>query len=136
MSGFAADARRTARAVRKAGGVRYPDPWPNEGRFAPPTACQRCRPDMITRLEIDGFRSVEKFAVDLAPFTVIVGNNAAGKSNLFDAVQLLARLATHDVAEAMKGLRGEPLELFRRTSSGRVSRIGPSAFSGHARPSK
>ncbi|MDZ7859041.1 AAA family ATPase [Sphaerotilus sp.] len=78
---------------------------------------------MLTRLEIDGFKSFEGLAIDLAPFTAILGNNAAGKSNLFDAIQLLAALATHDVAEAVKALRGEPLELFRLTPGGRVKRM-------------
>jgi len=43
---------------------------------------------MSTRLEIDGFKGFEAFEIDLAPLTVIVGGNAAGKSNLFDVVTL------------------------------------------------
>lgn len=78
---------------------------------------------MLTRLEIDGFKSFEKLAVDLLPFTVVVGSNAAGKSNLFDAIQLMANLAATDVAEAFKNMRGEPLEMFRQTAGGRVTQI-------------
>jgi len=78
---------------------------------------------MLTRLEVDGFKSFEALAIDLAPLTVIVGNNAAGKSNLFDVIQLLANLATRDVAEAVKDMRGEPLELFRQTAGGRSDQI-------------
>ncbi len=78
---------------------------------------------MLTRLEVDGFKTFENFAVDLDPFTVILGNNAAGKSNLFDVVQLLSGLAERDVNEAVKRLRGEPLELFRNTPAGRAHRI-------------
>ncbi|OJU86857.1 MAG: hypothetical protein BGO13_01295 [Burkholderiales bacterium 66-5] len=78
---------------------------------------------MLTRLEIDGFKTFETESVDLSPFTAIVGSNAAGKSNLFDAVQLLSFLATRDVAEAVKNMRGEPLELFRQTPSGRSRQI-------------
>jgi len=78
---------------------------------------------MITRLEIDGFKGFEAFDIDLAPLTVIVGGNAAGKSNLFDVVSLLSNLAGKDVAEAVKDMRGEPLELFRQTASGRARRI-------------
>lgn len=73
---------------------------------------------MLTRLEINGFKTFENLAVDLAPFTVIIGNNASGKSNLFDVIQLLSNLATRDVSEALKDLRGEPMELFRRTARG------------------
>ncbi|TXI95054.1 MAG: hypothetical protein E6Q30_02810 [Aquabacterium sp.] len=78
---------------------------------------------MLTRLEIDGFKTFENQHVDLAPFTAVVGSNAAGKSNLFDAIQLLSHLATRDVAEAVKDMRGEPLELFRQTPSGRSRQI-------------
>lgn len=78
---------------------------------------------MLTRLEIDGFKTFEDLAVNLRPFTVVLGANAAGKSNLFDAIRLLSLLATRDVAEAVKEMRGEPLELFRLTPSGRCHRI-------------
>lgn len=78
---------------------------------------------MLTRLEINGFKTFENLVIDLTPFTAIVGNNAAGKSNLFDVIQLLSNLAVHDVGEAVKQMRGEPLELFRRTPSGRATQI-------------
>jgi predicted ATPase len=70
---------------------------------------------MLTRIEIDGFKTFESFELDLRPFTAIVGPNATGKSNLFDAMQLLAALADHDIHSAMQGLRGEPEEFFRQT---------------------
>ena len=73
---------------------------------------------MLTRIEIDGFKTFERFELDLRPFTAVVGPNASGKSNLFDAMQLLAALADHDIYSAMQGLRGEPEEFFRRTSTG------------------
>ena len=37
---------------------------------------------MITRIEIDGFKSFERFKLALPPFAVIFGVNAVGKSNL------------------------------------------------------
>lgn len=78
---------------------------------------------MLTRIEVDGFKSFENLKVDLLPFTVLLGANAAGKSNLFDVIRLLSNLATRDVAEAIKEMRGEPLELFRRTAQGRSKSI-------------
>lgn len=78
---------------------------------------------MLTRLEIDGFKTFEGFKLDLRPFTAIVGPNASGKSNLFDALQLLAALADHDIHSAMQGLRGEPEEFFRQTGEGTSSEI-------------
>ncbi|MFT3757898.1 AAA family ATPase [Thauera sp.] len=79
---------------------------------------------MLTRLEINGFKTFEDLDISFSPFTVILGSNAAGKSNLFDAIKLLSNLATKDVNEALKDMRGEPLELFRQTTSqGRVKQI-------------
>ena len=73
---------------------------------------------MITRIEIDGFKTFENFELDLRPLTAVVGPNASGKSNLFDAIQLISALAEKDVRTAMKGLRGEPEEFFRQTMAG------------------
>lgn len=73
---------------------------------------------MITRLEIDGFKSFEKFSIDFSPFSAVVGPNASGKSNLFDAIQLISQLVEQDVRSALFDLRGEPEELFRKTSEG------------------
>src|SRR5713226_726514 len=74
----------------------------------------RIKKAMITQIEIDGFKTFKDFKVELAPFQVIVGANASGKSNLFDALQLLGRLASYDVLEAFQGLRGEPGDLFTK----------------------
>lgn len=67
---------------------------------------------LLTRIEIDGFKSFYNFVLDLQPFQVIVGPNAAGKSNLFDALRLLARLAEVDLRTAFREIRGESGELF------------------------
>ncbi|HEY5412658.1 MAG TPA: AAA family ATPase [Caulobacteraceae bacterium] len=73
---------------------------------------------MLTRIEIDGFKTFERFSLDLRPFTAIVGPNASGKSNLFDALRFLSRLAQVDIRTAMQELRGLPEELFRQTAAG------------------
>ena len=78
---------------------------------------------MITRIEIDGFKTFEKFHLALQPFTAIVGPNASGKSNLFDALRFLSLLAQTDIRSAMVDLRGEPEELFRRTDTGTSEEI-------------
>jgi len=72
------------------------------------------RPSMLTRIEINGFKTFEDFELDVPPLLVIAGANAAGKSNLFDAIRLLSRLAETDLRSAFTALRGEPHELFRR----------------------
>lgn len=69
---------------------------------------------MITRIEIDGFKTFQGFKLELAPFQIIIGSNGAGKSNLFDALRLLSRLAEHDLDTAFEDrqARGNVRELF------------------------
>ncbi len=72
---------------------------------------------MITNIKINGFKSFQDFEMEFAPFTVIAGANASGKSNLFDALMLLARLAeTDNLKKAFKEQRGEFIELFTQHS--------------------
>ncbi|GAB3800851.1 AAA family ATPase [Micromonospora zhanjiangensis] len=73
---------------------------------------------MLTRIEIDGFKSFRGFALDIQPFLVIIGKNAAGKSNLFDAIQFLSRLAGDGVLEAAQHMRGDVVDLFHRHTDG------------------
>lgn len=77
---------------------------------------------MLTRIEIDGFKTFEGFALDLGSVQVILGPNGSGKSNLFDAIRLLANLAGSDIRSAFKDLRGEPFELFRLQADGSRSK--------------
>lgn len=68
---------------------------------------------MITYLKINGFKSFHNFEVSFTPLTVIAGINASGKSNLFDALSLLSRLAEVDnIKKAFKEQHGEFIELF------------------------
>jgi predicted ATPase len=68
---------------------------------------------MITRIEINGFKSFHDFAVNLRPFQVFIGPNGAGKSNLFDAIVLLSNLAgDNTLYDAFRKSRGEIGELF------------------------
>ncbi len=67
---------------------------------------------MITKIEIDGFKSFKNFSMGFTPFTVIAGINASGKSNLFDALELLSRLSTMSLRDAFPDTRGTVNELF------------------------
>ncbi len=67
---------------------------------------------MITNIKINGFKSFHNFEMDFTPFTVIAGANASGKSNLFDALRFLGRLAAENIKDAFEGQRGGFLELF------------------------
>ena len=73
---------------------------------------------MITRIEIDGFKTFQDFSLDLSPLQVIVGANGVGKSNLFDALQLIGRLASSKVRAAFQEMRGEVGELFSARPEG------------------
>jgi predicted ATPase len=80
---------------------------------------------VLTRVEIDGFKTFKDFTLDVPPFLVVLGQNAAGKSNLFDAIAFLSRLAQGaSVMQAVRESRGDLSELMHRDSSGRrVSEI-------------
>ncbi len=67
---------------------------------------------MITYLKINGFKSFHNFEMEFTPLTVIAGANASGKSNVFDALHLLARLAETDLKTAFNEQRGSANELF------------------------
>jgi predicted ATPase len=76
---------------------------------------------MITRIEIDGFKSFSNFQMEFAPLTVVAGANGSGKSNLFDAMELLGRLVDMDLKTAFSEQRGDPNELFTRFEDGSTS---------------
>ncbi|MGZ8371488.1 MAG: AAA family ATPase, partial [Rhodoplanes sp.] len=73
---------------------------------------------MLIRIEIDGFKSFKDLKLDLQPFTVVAGPNASGKSNLFDALRFLSQLASSDLSDAVRRIRGDPSDLFRKGPKG------------------
>ncbi len=75
---------------------------------------------MLTKIEISGFKTFDNFKMDVNPFLVILGANASGKSNLFDAIRFLSSLAENDLSTAVKEMRGELYELFRRQTDGKL----------------
>ena len=81
---------------------------------------------MITRIEIDGFKSFVDFSVDLHPFTAVIGTNASGKSNLVDAFRFLAELAKGDLYDAVEAVRGDAESLLHQFSDG--SRVNTMRF--------
>lgn len=79
---------------------------------------------MLTRIEIDGFKTFHDFSMDLTPFVAVLGANATGKSNLFDAIQFIRRCTEQNLNTAVQQARGELEDLFRRRQDGtRVDRI-------------
>ena len=74
---------------------------------------------MITKIKINGFKSFQNFTITFAPFTIVAGANASGKSNLFDALKLLSHLSEKDLKTAFSGQRGDPIELFTQYDDNR-----------------
>lgn len=75
---------------------------------------------MLERIHIQGFKSLRDVTVELAPLVVLFGPNAAGKSNLLEALLLLSRLVgERTLSEAFAaGIRGYPLEAFTFSEGG------------------
>ncbi len=78
---------------------------------------------MLTRLQVSGFKKLVDVDVRFGPFTCIAGANGTGKSNLFDAIQFLGRLASDTFVDAAASIRAEEdkassvLSLFHRIGS-------------------
>ncbi len=60
---------------------------------------------MLTRLEVNGFKNLQDFALDFGPYTCIAGPNGVGKSNIFDAIRFLSLLTDSTINEAALRLR-------------------------------
>jgi predicted ATPase len=75
---------------------------------------------VITGIEIDGFKTFDRFSLDVPPFLVLLGANGSGKSNLLEAVALLGRLVRDPSGQTLvrHARRGGPRELFRRRPDG------------------
>lgn len=86
---------------------------------------------MLKRIRIEGYKSLHNTEVNVAPLTVLLGANLAGKSNFLDSLQLLSRLATCDsVSEAFESPhRSPPLESFTYQESGIEGLLGQERLS-------
>jgi ABC-type cobalamin/Fe3+-siderophores transport system ATPase subunit len=62
---------------------------------------------VLTRLRVSGFKNLVDTDVRFGPFTCIAGPNAAGKSNLFDAIRFLSFLANDTLLNSALSIRAE-----------------------------
>jgi predicted ATPase len=71
---------------------------------------------MISRIHIQDFKAHKSTTVDLGPLTVLVGDNASGKTSVLDALWLQAAINPNPV----QALRGNfaPEDLLRRGANG------------------
>lgn len=69
---------------------------------------------MLSQMVVKGFKSLAKVEVTFPKLAVLFGPNAAGKSNLLDAVQALSRIGTaRTLSDALsEPIRGYPVEAF------------------------
>jgi predicted ATPase len=66
---------------------------------------------MLKRIHIKNYKSMRETEVHLQPLTVVFGPNSVGKSNLFDAINLIARMVSEkSLKDAFSNHRGLPLE--------------------------
>lgn len=75
---------------------------------------------VLRRIHIQGFKSLVDVELELPRLAVLAGPNAAGKSNVLDAVQTLARAGTQrTLADALsEPIRGFPAEAFTLPAGG------------------
>ncbi|MFF3299962.1 AAA family ATPase [Streptomyces sp. NPDC002908] len=67
----------------------------------------------ITRVRIENYKSIAHCDVQLSPFTVLLGLNAAGKSNFLDALRFVRDAVSRGLPEAV-GERGGLHDVLRR----------------------
>lgn len=62
----------------------------------------RTKPPFLRRVRIRGYKSIAFCDVALQPLTILVGRNAAGKSNFLDALAFLRDVVNGGMSEALK----------------------------------
>ena len=78
----------------------------------------------LRRLVLKRFRSLQSAAVEFDNPTFLVGQNGAGKSNIVDALALLAEAMTSPLSAALEKRGGVGAVGHRSTSRGRVADMG------------
>jgi predicted ATPase len=78
----------------------------------------------IRELRVSGYRSLRDVALELAPLTVVVGANGTGKTNLYQALQLLSAAAQGMLARSIAAQGGLPSAMWagprRKQESARI----------------
>ena len=69
---------------------------------------------MLESLQIENYKSLHKVDVQLPPFAVLVGANAAGKTNFVDAIEFLSLIAQTGLPTAVTSKGGYDNICFRR----------------------
>ncbi|GAA3585220.1 AAA family ATPase [Nonomuraea rosea] len=89
---------------------------------------------MISTLAVEGYRSLRRLVLPLAPLTVITGANGSGKSSLYRALRLLADSARNGAVAALARQGGLPSTLWAGPERvGRAVREGRHPVQGTVR---
>jgi len=86
---------------------------------------------VLKKLIVKGFKSLEDVAVEFPRMAVLFGPNAAGKSNLLDAIQALSRVGTsRTLSDALsEPIRGYPIEAFAFPAGGLAALLSQTSAS-------
>src|SRR5690348_1381295 len=79
----------------------------------------------LTNLAVSGYRSVRDLSLPLKQVNVITGANGTGKSNLYQALMLVARAAAGQLARAIAEEGGTPSVLWAGGERIRYTRKKP-----------
>jgi predicted ATPase len=77
---------------------------------------------LLRRVSIENFKSIAKCRVDLAPLTILVGRNDAGKSNFLDALKFVADALQTSLDHALRSRGG--IDDVRRRGTGHPHNFG------------
>jgi predicted ATPase len=67
---------------------------------------------MLRELQVSGYRSLRNLTLAFEPLTVVLGANGAGKTNLYNSLQLLSAAAGGTLAQALSAQGGLPSALW------------------------
>jgi len=74
---------------------------------------------MLKRIEIENYKSLHKVGIDLPDFSVMVGPNAAGKTNFANAIDFISSVARNGLPTAVNDYGGYENICFRRARRAR-----------------
>ena len=81
---------------------------------------ERTKPPFVRRVRVRGHKSIAFCDLRLRPLTILVGRNAAGKSNFLDALAFLRDAIEIGVAEAVKRRGGWSSVVCRTPEAGQI----------------
>ena len=78
----------------------------------------------ITNIKVSNFKSFKDLDLNLGPFNVVIGANAAGKSNFVEIFKFLRTIEDNDLADAVSLHAGPDSILNRKVGSSNPLHMG------------